>query len=167
MVKIVNGMNQLKFSELMYVYSEANMDNGAERYPNLSVDAQIREAEVDFYNYLNDVFFQTDGAFYAILELNCRYVSALRMEPYRDGWLLCALETAPNERNRGHAFNLIRSSLDYLRTFNSKKVYSHVSKDGWASIATHMKCGFRIEKDHAVYLDGSVLHSCYTMVYHM
>ena len=167
MLKIVNRMNQLKFSELMHVYSEGNRENGAERYPNLSVDAQIREAEFDFYNYLNDVFFRTEGTFYAILEENCRYISALRMEPYMDGWLLCALETLPDERNRGYASNLIRSLLDYLRTFHRKKVYSHVSKDNYASIATHMKCGFQIEKDHAVYLDGSVLHSCYTMVYHM
>ena len=160
-------MNQLKFSELMHVYSEGNMENGAERYPNLSIDAQIREAEVDFYNYLNDVFFNTEGAFYAILDVNRRYICALRMEPYKDGWLLCALETVPDERNKGYASNLIRCLLDYLRTSNRKKVYSHVSKDNCASVATHMKCGFQIEKDHAVYLDGSVLYSCYTMAYHM
>ena len=167
MLKIVNGMNQLKFSELMYVYSEGNRENGAERYPNLSVDAQIREAEFDFYNYLNDVFFRTEGTFYAIWEENHRYLSALRMEPYKDGWLLCALETVPNERNRGYASKLISCLFDYLRTFNMKIVYSHVTKDNYASIATHMKCGFQIEKDHAVYLDGSVLYSCYTMAYHM
>ena len=167
MLKIVNRMNQLKFSELMYVYSEGNRENGAERYPNLSIDAQIREAEADFYNYLNDVFFKTEGTFYAIWEENHHYLSALRMELYKDGWLLCALETVPDERNKGYASNLIRCLLGYLRTSNRKKVYSHVSKDNCASVATHMKCGFQIEKDYAIYLDGSVLHSCYTMVYHM
>ena len=167
MLKIVKSMNQLRFSELMLVYYECNLENGNESYPHLSPDAQIREAEMDFYHYLKDVFFQTNDTFYAIWEENDRYLSALRIEPYKDDWLLCALETVPDERNRGYATSLINALLDYLRTFDKTKVYSHVSKDNNPSIATHMKCGFKIEKDHAIYLDGSVLHSCYTMVHHI
>ena len=58
MLKIINTISQLKFSKLMCVYSEGNLLNGSERYPYLSLESQIREAEHDFYNYLNEVFFR-------------------------------------------------------------------------------------------------------------
>ena len=114
MLKIVNSMNQLDFSKLMYVYSEGNTQNGAELYPHLTIESQIREAELDFYRYLNDIFFRIADAFYAVLESNNHYLAALRMEPYRDGWILCALETTPSERNRGHAAELINSVKNHL-----------------------------------------------------
>ena len=167
MIKIVDSINQLRFSELMDVYSEGNLENGKERYPNLPEDAQIRESESDFYNYLKDYFFPIRGAFYALWEVDHLYAAALRMEPYKDGWLLSALETAPDQRRRGYAGDLICEVIHYVSKFERTKIYSHVSKRNIASIATHEKCGFHIEKDYAVYLDGSVLRSSYTLVYDM
>ena len=165
MLKIVNSMNQLDFSKLMYVYSEGNTQNGAELYPHLTIESQIREAELDFYRYLNDIFFRIADAFYAVLESNNHYLAALRMEPYRDGWILCALETTPSERNRGHAAELINSVKNHLLEDGDAKIYSHVSKRNLASLAVHRKCGFKILLDYAAYLDGSVLHNSYTLVY--
>lgn len=167
MLKIVNRLNQLKFSELMSVYSEGNVENGAERYPDLSKEAQIREAELDFYSYLNETFFCTEGAYYALWEDDNRYVSALRMEPYNDGWLLCALETKPSERRKGHAANLINAVLDYMAMPAETTIYSHVWKGNKASVSTHLKCGFRIELDYAIYLDGSILQNHYTFAKHI
>ena len=149
----------------MYVYAEGNLQHGVELYPQLSIEAQMREAELDFYRYLNDVFFQSDEAFYAVLECDHRYLAALRMEPYRDGWLLCALETAPNERKRGYATELINSVKNYLLVSGDFKIYSHVSKRNLASLSVHRKCGFKTFLDYAVYLDGSVLHNSCTLVY--
>ena len=37
-----------------------------------------------------------------------------------------------------------------------QRVYSHVSKRNQASLSTHFSCGFQIEKDYAVDLDGTV-----------
>ena len=160
MLKIIHTIGQLKFSELMYVYSEGNIDNGSERYPYLSKESQIREAEQDFYNYLNEVFFRT-----ALWEVDNTYMAALRMEPFKDGWLLCALETAPCKRRRGYATLLITSVLNYMSQHGKLKVYSHISKRNEPSIAAHLKCGFHVEYDYAVYSDGSVLHTSYTLVY--
>lgn len=167
MLKIVKSLYQMKFSELMGVYSEGNQENGAELYPNLTAEEQVREAELDFYNYLSEVFFRIENAFYAILEENNTYLSALRMEPYKDGWLLCALETAPAARRRGYATALIVLVLRYLSQFGETKIYSHVSKKNIPSLSAHRKCGFSIELDYAVYSDGSVLQNNHTLVYHL
>ena len=57
MIKIVNSLEQVKFSELMCVYSEAIRENGETFYPKFSVSEQIYEAEQDFYRYLKSGFF--------------------------------------------------------------------------------------------------------------
>ena len=165
MLKIIYSMSQLKFSDLMTVYYEANCENGAEKYPILSKDAQVREAEYDFYQYLNEVFFKTQNAYYAIWEEGNRYITALRVEPYNDGVLFSALETLPSVRRKGYASTLIQSVQEYLRHLGEIPIYSHVSKGNVASMATHLKCNFRILLDYAVYLDGSVLHNSYTLFY--
>ena len=149
----------------MAVYFEGNRDNGMDRYPFLSSDEQLRNAESDFYNYLRSVFFRQPDSFYAVWEAEGRYKAALRLEPYSDGLLLCALETAPEDRNRGYATQLIRAVQRYLSELDDGKLYSHVSKRNAASLAVHNKCGFVIMKDYAVYADGSVLHNSYTLVY--
>jgi len=85
------------------------------------------------------------------------------MEPYSDGFLLCALETAPDSREHGYATALVLEVLDYLSQQGSGTVYSHVSKRNQSSLAVHKKCGFEIIKDYAVYSDGSVLQNCFTL----
>jgi len=71
-----------------------------------------------------------------------RYVSALRLEPYRDGLLLEALETAPEQRRKGFAAALIRAVQCFLE--GKTKLYSHVDKRNLSSLKVHEKCGFRI-----------------------
>ena len=118
------------------------------------------QAEQDFYQYLREVFFPTAGAVYAVWEENGTYITALRLEPYRDGLLLTALETAPEYRRRGYAQKLIEAVLEELP---GEKLYSHVSKTNAASLRTHISCGFQKILDHAAYLDGSVLRSSCTL----
>lgn len=165
MLIIIKALNQLKFSELMHVYAEENLKNGTMQYSHLPVDSQIREAELDFYRYLNDIFFRVKDAFYALWEVDNHYKAALRMEPYQDGWLLSGLETAPSERKRGYATGLINSVVAYLTVQQDMKIYSHVSKQNRPSITVHKKCGFYIDLDYAVFLDGSVGQNSYTLVY--
>ena len=90
------------------------------------------------------------------------YVSALRLEPYKDGWLLEALETAPDHRRRGWAKALMRAVLEML---GETTVYSHVSRRNEASLRTHYACGFEKHLDHVVYLDGSVSGRGLTLKY--
>lgn len=165
MLKIIQSIQQLSFSQLMEVYEESNMLNGRERHPLASPHSQLHEAEQDFYHYLASVFFRQKNSYYAVLIENETYVSALRLEPYLDGVLLCALETAPNSRRHGYAYKLISSVIAYLAEQGSGMLYSHISKRNVASLNVHLKCGFQIIQDHAVYSDGSVLPGSYTLAY--
>lgn len=162
MLKIVRCMKELDFSALMEIYIEGNRENGADHYPNEPRERQLLLAEQDFYEYLRESFFGPADAFYAVWLRDGKYMSALRMEPYRDGLLLTALETAPAYRRQGFAAALIGATL---ATLKGRKVYSHVHKGNTASLRVHEKCGFRRILEHAVYLDGSVLQSSCTFCY--
>lgn len=165
MLKIIKSMSELSFSQLMQVYYEGNLENGAEHYATLSPTEQLNCAEQDFYHYLNSVFFHQKDSLYAIWAPEGTYKAALRIEPYSDGLLLCALETSPTARRQGCAKSLIYAVLEYLAKQGSGILYSHVSKKNTASLAAQEQCGFKIIKDYAVYSDGSVLHNSYTLSY--
>lgn len=156
MLHTVKKMNELVFSSLMEVYEEGNRENGEELWPELPEGLQLLRAEQTFHQYLRECFFATPGAVYCLWLENGRYVSALRLEPYQDGLLLEALETAPDLRSRGYASSLIKA---VLQQFGDQKIYSHVSKRNTASLRTHEKCGFHRIADHAVYADGSVMQN--------
>lgn len=159
MKKIFLSLGDLHFGRLMAVYEEGNRENARAFYPNLDANAAILEAEQDFYAYLRDVFFTQEGAFYGIWEENGQYISALRMEPYADGFLLTALETRPDCRGRGYAKMLIRSIVEALDV----PVYSHVRKDNSASLKVHAACGFQRISHQATYLDGTVNEQAVTL----
>ena len=163
MLLIINRFSELNYSKLMNVYLEYIINAGKEHYPYFSDEEQRFHAEFDFYHYLNSVFFRQPNSFYAIWEDGGEYKAALRLEPYCDGLLLCALETAPEARQHGFATSLIESVLRYLREQNIGTIYSHVSKTNIPSMKVHLKCGFQITGNHAVHLDGSVLRNSYTL----
>lgn len=165
MLIIAGSMKELSFGMLMDVYTEGNLENGGELWPELPEGQRLLRAEQEFYRYLTEVFFSTSGAFYAIWEYEGRYVSALRLEPYRDGLLLEALETAPGLRRRGHAETLIREVQRMLEAQGPVKLYSHIHKRNLPSLRIHEKCGFRRISEIAVYIDGSVNGRCCTMGY--
>lgn len=154
-------LHELNFQQLMVVYEEGNIENGQIRYPDHAPAEQQRLAENDFEDYLRQDFFSLKDSSYYVWEENGRYISALRIEPYLDGVLLCALETKPNMRRKGYAKRLIDAVLsDY-----DVPVYSHISKRNKASIAAHISCGFSKLHDGAKYLDGSVSSFADTYIY--
>lgn len=162
MLRIVRSMKDLNFSELMEVYSEGNLENARELYPHLPEGQGILRAEQDFHQYLREIFFQTAGAYYAIWQQEGRYISALRLEPYRDGLLLNGLETPPEYRRQGYARKLVQAALELCV---GSKVYSHVHKKNTPSLQLHLQCGFRRISEQAIYLDGSVNSRCCTLLY--
>lgn len=162
MLQIFDRLNQLRFGELMEVYSESVAENGEELYPNLSENEQIIQAQQDFYAYLQQGFFTDQEDIYCIWEENGRYICALRLEHYQDGLLLEALETRPEYRRRGYAEKLIRAVQQQL---GEQKVYSHISHKNVASLAVHQKCGFEKILEYARYADGSVNDRCGTYFY--
>ena len=111
--------------------------------------------------YLREDFFRVKHAFYAVWEENGSYICALRMEPFEDGLLLEALETAPTHRRSGYATKLIEAVLASLP--KGSAVYAHVHKRNTASLATHRRCGFTVGLEHAKYVDGTVSHYACTM----
>lgn len=163
MLIIAHKLSNLLFSKLMQVYQEANIENGAIRYPHLSPIRQEAAAEQDFYQYLKEVFFRQQNSFYAVWEDEGMYTAALRIEPYHDGYLLCALETDPRFRRRGYATLLMKQVVAYLSALGDSVIYSHVSKRNRASLAVHKKCGFSVIEDYAVYSDGSVHTNSFTL----
>ena len=161
MLQLATKLQELNVSQLMAVYEEGNRENGSILYPELPEGQQILRAEQSFYEYLREGFFPVEGAVYALWVENGRYVSALRLEPYADGLLLEALETAPEQRRKGYAEKLIRAVLEQF----PQKIYSHVSKKNTASLMVHQKCGFCQILDYAKYIDGSVLRTAVTLCY--
>ena len=160
MLNIAKNMRDLSFSKLMEVYREGNLENGRDLWPDLPEGQQLIRAEQDFYNYLTQVFFPSRGAVYAIWEEKGSYLCALRLEPYKDGLLLEALETHPEHRRKGYAQLLIYAVRE--RT-GSTKIYSHVHKSNIPSLKVHQKCGFQRIQEYAVYVDGSFNNRCCTL----
>ena len=114
----------------------------------------------DFYGFLSEDFFP-DGIC-CIWEENGRYVAALRLQRWNDGWLLEGLQTHRDHRRKGYAKALITAVLEELQL---DKIYVHIQRDNIPSIALHQACGFQKILDHAVYLDGSVHPNADTYVY--
>lgn len=162
MILYFDRFSELDVGKLMSVYSQSNLNNAEAFWPKETRELGVLFAENDFRDYLRNDFFRKAGAFYAVLALKGEYCSALRMEPYRDGWLLEALETRPDLRGAGMATALMR---DVLQHFVDQRVYSHVEKRNTASLSVHEKCGFRRLYGYAVYLDGSVTQGSYTLCY--
>ena len=160
---IIHTLTELSFSKLMEVYLEGNLENGAASYPHLSSAEQLLSAEQDFYQYLKQVFFKQQNSFYSVWNERGKYCSALRVEPYLDGYLVCAVETAPELRNQGFATKLVEGVISYLSERSGGMLYSHVSKKNTPSLRLHEKCGFQTVMDHARYTDGSVLPNLYTL----
>lgn len=161
MLILATSLRQLRFGEMMEVYTDSNAEKASD-WPNLPHGYALTLAEQDFRQYLDEVFFRTPGALCALWEESGKYVSALRLEPYKDGLLLEGLETHPDERKKGYAAMLIAAVQRHL---GSEKIYSHVNKRNTASLKTHKKCGFVQISDYAVYINGSVDYRCCTLLY--
>ena len=162
MLIVAKKLRELSFGKLMEVYREGNLENAQDLWPEESEGRQLALAEQEFYQYLQQVFFRTEGAMYLIWEDSGRYVSALRLEPYRDGLLLEALETAPEQRRKGYASKLLSAALEFASGY---KIYSHVHKRNVPSLAVHESAGFTRILEYAVYADGSVNDRCCTLCY--
>lgn len=110
-------------------------------------------ADEDFLRY---EFFGQAGAALWLWSEGGEAVSALRTEPWKDGVLVTALQTAEGCRNHGYARMLLSAVLAQLRQQGSGRAYAHIHHRNSASICVHEKCGFRRIADTARLLDGTV-----------
>ncbi len=164
MLKRVYSLNELPFGKLMEVYEEGNRENGAERYPRLPENLQILEAEQDFYAYLR-TFFRQEDSFYALWYTEDLLASALRVEPYEDGYLIAALETKPDQRNQGYAKALLSAVCQQLVSEGKMPIYSHIARNNFPSQKVHISCGFTEILPYSRYADGKVNDYCQTYCY--
>ena len=161
MLQIFRNAKDINFDKLMPVYKQTNTHSAARNYPDEDAVKGLFRAEEAFEQYIREEFFSISGAYYAVWEVNGYYVSALRMEPHQDGYLLSALETSLEQRRMGYAEGLVLEVV----AMSDKPVYAHVFKSNRPSIALHKKCGFQQISDHAVLLDGTVTQKAVTLLY--
>ena len=162
MLKFIYRYWDVDFSDLLDVYSESLILEGAERYPYRSEYDQRILAEEDLREYLR--FFFSNGGILAIWLHDQQPVSAVRLEPYQNGYLVAGLETAPNHRGKGFATLLMNSVCEFLQARTPLTLYSHVKRSNKRSLRVHEKCGFGSYRDYAVLLDGSVDTKSDTMI---
>ena len=161
MLITIRRFEDFNFPALMALYREGNEENGAIFYPLEPLQTQLALAEQAFRTYLANDFFSKENVRYCIWHEGETYLSALRLEPFRDGLLLEALETHPDHRRKGYAKQLIRSVFSQLPT--GTRIYSYVDKENVPSLAAHFACGFSILLDHAVQPDGEFCIHEYTL----
>ncbi len=154
MLQIFPSSRGIKAEKLMNLYFAES----------LCCSSVFYKAQQDFYSYLLE-FLKQENSFYAVWEENDRYISALRMEPYRDGLLVEGLVTAPQLRGNGYAKELLIQVLAYADMMGCKKIYSHIRKDNVASVKVHTACNFEKLYSYAAYIDGSVDHRSDTYLY--
>ena len=143
MLIVAKDVSDLRVFTLAEVYDLYTLDEGQ-----------------DFYGFLSQDFFP-DGIC-CVWEESGRYVAALRLQRWRDGYLLEGLQTHREHRGKGYATRLVSAALEALKM---EKVYSHISRENSPSIALHTACGFHKILDYATYLDGSVHPDSDTYVY--
>ncbi len=164
MLKVFQSSRQLNMRQLQHVYEQSIIAWGKENYPSLPECLQFLRATEDFYAYI-DFFLEDAGSAYAVWVVDDAYCAALRIERYRDGYLLSGLEAALSARQKGYATALINAVQEYLSQFGTYKLYSHVDKKNIVSLTVHGNCGFYRILDYAVFIDGSVSHRSCTLYY--
>lgn len=161
MLKIVKCCREIPKAALFSICRESLLEQARRDYPSTPEGQALEQAELDLWEYLQSDFFPHHGLYAFWVEEN-NPVSALRLEPYRDGLLLEALETMPEERCKGNAKALISAVQTELHPC---VLYSHVAKDNLPSLTVHRECCFAVESDHAVFIDGSVSSRYFTLCY--
>lgn len=125
----------------------------------------INTEELYFVEFLEKFMSKTHSKYY-VLEVNDKWVSALRLTKIEDFYYMEALETTPKHRRKGYAAQLIKSVVVLLETNGEVVIRSNVNKTNVASLATHKKCGFEIERTVATNcITGKVNEKSYGMIY--
>lgn len=161
MLRIFRTARDINFDKLKHVYLQTNTRCAERNYPKDEAKTAVLRSEEAFERYIREEFFSISGACYAVWESGGSYVSALRMEPHQDGYLISFLETSPEHRRKGYGESLVRGVIG----ISDKPFYAHVFKHNRASLALHQKCGFRQILDHAVLLDETVTQNAITLRY--
>ena len=138
--------------KLMGVYIESNTENTAFICPGeMNQEKALKFVEKGFLNYLKSMFFTSEENTYWVLADKNKYLCACRTTEIRKGfYYLEALETIPDERNKGYGTKLLTFVTQELKKAGPFKLCSCVGKSNTLSLKTHQKCGFRIISDMGI-----------------
>lgn len=150
MLKIFRNFKELDIGKLLLVYEEAF------RLSMQKDDIDRYFAEEKFLFYLREDFFCREHTLMAVWIVADRYVSALRLEPYEDGFLLSGLETEPASRRNGYATCLLQSMIAYAVAESILPIYVHIHRKNAVSRDLHKKYGFFPLYDFGRLIDGTV-----------
>ena len=149
MLITVKSYDELDGRRLMDLYSEGNIENAEDLYPDEDRAQAVRKVEDDFLDFLKNRFFAAEGSEYFVLVENGEWVSALRTSRIRnDLYYMEALETRPDMRHRGYAKKLLLEVLGELKKRGAFEFYSSVYKKNEPSIRTHLAAGFSIVSEN-------------------
>ena len=161
MLKVIKHPKYMDFTQIIHVYARS-IGAASEAYKDaISSYEKKRMAENEFYSFLVDWLCNCDEHILFIWEREDNYVSAVRVEPYKDGYLVCGLETRPDQSGKGYAKALLEHVVSYLG--HEKPLYSHVDKKNASSLAVHVHAGFTVISDTAAFVDGTVTNRAYTL----
>ncbi|MCM1190204.1 MAG: GNAT family N-acetyltransferase [bacterium] len=134
--------------KLMDLYQEGNLENIDYFYPGTSDrDGALQKIEHDFLEYIRNDFLDGRNR-YMVSEHDGLWISALRLYYVKDRfYYIEALETHPDHRKRGYASQLLSGVLELLKKQGPFTVCDCVHKKNAASVATHLKCGFKISEN--------------------
>lgn len=156
---------ELDFDALAALYEEELRTAGEKQYRNASSWEQLLLAQSDFAAYLTDTFFCQQQTAYCVLKEDGKYLCAARVEPYADGYLLTGLTTRPGFRGAGNGKKLLTALLEHCTQTGMLPIYSHVANKNLPSAHLHLSCGFRVYKESARFLDGTVSAESKTYIY--
>lgn len=149
------------------IYPEGCWENARYHHPNQDDFRAAMEEEAEYFaRFLKEKFLAKEGNRYYVLEVEGEWVSALRLTPVEDFYYLEALETAPKQRKMGYGTRVLQETIRHLQKQGPLTIRDNVKKDNLASLATHRRCGFRIEHENAInYLNGETKADCYGLIY--
>lgn len=167
MVKIIEKYKEIDFDLLFEVYKNVPKKRIEEYYPKCNYEEGLKEYKLEYKDFIKD-FLKNPNNFLAINIKNNIYVSAFRLislNRKKTEFYLEALETHSSYLRKGYAKELIEESIKILNKNKNIKIESSIKKLNVASLETHKKCGFLIDKDYVIFDDGVVRKDCYTMIY--
>lgn len=149
------------------IYPEGCIENAKWRYPDRENLSEAIEEEARYFeSFLKEKFFPKENNRYYVLDVEGEWVSALRLTQLDGFYYLEALETPPKQRKMGYGARVLKETIELLAQRGPVVIRDSVKKDNLASLATHRKCGFRIEQEEAVnQLSGEVKADCYGLIY--
>lgn len=167
MLKILGMITNEELKKLLYIYEESNNEFLKKNYINkYSSEIEAQNTLISDYNKFLKEFQSDQKRYICVWEEQGVYRSGLRLINLGNGiWFLEALETSPNDRNNGYGKLLLNSIIEYLKTYDAKKLECLIGSTNIASQRTHESCGFIRTNLSPIDWDGAICKTAIKYIY--